>query len=975
MKKKLLILLSCIFCFCLSFSLFNIFSANAEESSEPKFESLGYNLKFHKTTEDLETFDDVSIQFVLTLTNEQYAKVLDDTNKIVFNRQVYNGYYLKVSQGYLDGLDFVSVRDVYYHLYDSNYSKVELYTSITNGIRLSFPVDVFNTSEEYTYSFSLCRLDYNINYGFLWLWKTYDFFFNIEETAKYKDVYTFSIEDCAQHYLDSWTDDENSYKNQVKASLVEKGWDDLVIASTMNNVELILQDLAGISTLTEMTEISVYWDEINSTTISGNAVFDVKQKHATIQVKSLYAKTESIIEQEMLNQLDKRSIADFNCVWKNQGLVNGEVVNYGDKIIKQAVGFDYDYEVWNLGQFSFPYPTLTITYADYLYKDFFILVKDNDLLDNFNCEIPIYTTSVVSNSETTSLIFDFAMIERVCKNNYNLLFSLTKENFNFYNVPDGIFYEFEESNGVANSLVITFDNSLESDLFYLNIQVVAEIIPDFIVDVNINAKALSFDDGINVSDIALSVPGKYYSEIVGSIAYWDNFYSEKYYKTFIDENLSLNELNGQCYYKPVGINYVVVENGDSVISIDFTVEYLTYTLVEFRDINNKVISYKNFDTPHLEVKLSACDIPLQDGYRISNLTSKANDCIVSFDMKNPSESVLTLNGDKYAGTINTVVVEYSDSWPINIHYLSRYGNTPFAQSKVSSEKINVNDYDINNLTKQDVYEIMGVKTLNVLKSAVLDKIRVEVNESTIDVHVLYTFAIHYTLDVNGNKEEMKIPLTSYADWLNGFGYDWSIMYLNTPEHKYFNYVNDVEPSELYGYFSMAVFKEKQVDLNHLFRQEKDGGCQVIHQYSELRGSAFYQGISNLRLVFALAGGTIGGIFGHPISGALLGTALNYGIVSWCETINPDNGIYYTYFFYLDGDVKNQSYLSTGGADDCFDIDSSLVNFWQDTGDFLESQSNSGWLLAIKIILGIILGCFGLYYLILGIKKIIKVLKE
>ena len=102
--------------------------------------------------------------------------------------------------------------------------------------------------------------------------------------------------------------------------------------------------------------------------------------------------------------------------------------------------------------------------------------------------------------------------------------------------------------------------------------------------------------------------------------------------------------------------------------------------------------------------------------------------------------------------------------------------------------------------------------------------------------------------------------------------------------------------------------------------------------------------------------------------------LGYVGMSFCEIVNDDNAMYYSYFFYLDGTSDN-AYLATNGADDAGDTSSAIGNAWEDVKDWAKDLwdkfNGSDWKKAMQIILGAALGILAVTALIAGVYKILK----
>ncbi|MBO7526086.1 MAG: hypothetical protein J6T42_04750, partial [Clostridia bacterium] len=251
------------------------------------------------------------------------------------------------------------------------------------------------------------------------------------------------------------------------------------------------------------------------------------------------------------------------------------------------------------------------------------------------------------------------------------------------------------------------------------------------------------------------------------------------------------------------------------------------------------------------------------------------------------------------------------------------------------------------------------------------------------VTLTYSYTTIRMSEASGQYGELKVPLSCYADWCNGIGKDWSILFLNNPENNYFNNANDVPREYLYGYFASVVFKEQTKDINTYFAQESGDGAVVLSVGKEIRGSDFYKFIRNNTLTFAVAGaaigGVVGGVAGGPIGaiggvagGAGLGVGLNLGIAMLCETFDDQNATYYTYFTYLDC-KSEQAFLSRSGATDAYDHDNAVTNTAQkvesDLTDFfsgLKTDTDN----FVKIA-GIVLGAVGALFVLSLIIRILS----
>ncbi len=83
--------------------------------------------------------------------------------------------------------------------------------------------------------------------------------------------------------------------------------------------------------------------------------------------------------------------------------------------------------------------------------------------------------------------------------------------------------------------------------------------------------------------------------------------------------------------------------------------------------------------------------------------------------------------------------------------------------------------DIYHPTNAEMSKILGLENLDILGLATAESISVTFDGvSTYTAKLSYSYAALKQIDYNGNAKEIKIPLTSYADWCEEYGKDWSI---------------------------------------------------------------------------------------------------------------------------------------------------------------------------------------------------------
>lgn len=298
-------------------------------------------------------------------------------------------------------------------------------------------------------------------------------------------------------------------------------------------------------------------------------------------------------------------------------------------------------------------------------------------------------------------------------------------------------------------------------------------------------------------------------------------------------------------------------------------------------------------------------------------------------------------------------IDLDDTYLCNVSYFSRYKETPFFIKIESNITVKVSDVeDIRKISDSQLLSYIDIKSFDLLGLSTLDCIDVSYDgKGVYNIDVQYTYASIKCVDYNGNFDEIKVPISSYSDWTSSFGKDWSILMLNDTENHYFKYSNDIELENLYGFFSVAIFKERVTDLNYYFQNYSSDGCKTVFESCEVKGSDIYKFCSNLSL-------PITGFLGRVIMGVE-------------ELIDSSSSTYYSYFFYLDGS-SSLNYLAINGADDYDDNSSSIENFFEDV---IEYFNNSSIGKGIKILLIVFFSLLFLFVIIFFINKIVNIFKN
>lgn len=730
----------------------------------------------------------------------------------------------------------------------------------------------------------------NFNTGTSSLSKTKEYFF-------YAEVLEFSF-DLRYSYISSY----KAEKAEVNVSTVYRS--EYVNTSIQGIAEEVLTknpslsvsyrnavcDWGGIDTTAEVPLEVIY------KTYSASGNYETKSNVYSIGKASIYNRHSAVSAMYALSGLS--DISAFNIVSTRQSYdsVTGNLYNTGDHILRQALYYDYVYDESTGKAYA------TVVYDEYLYKDFFVTVKNNS--PDEDPEVNYYTANVQVTDGVATLIFNYADIEERLLNSCGWLFQIEKENITIVGASDKLLTVTVDDTEIQVRVPVKY----QSDLFGLEIAIMAEIVPDelyavnykYATDVNVSS------NGNKIELIGEKVAGE--PLLLSVIKNYNNF--NIFMKDFESEiNAPLYEFENEY-----GVRYATAQ--DVFPSIDtatktasILVTYQTYSLLKISD--NLTDKWKYVQASHTTNVYTGDQFVdavggVPSGYRVDKIESQSGVLRITneYDYK---DTRAVLNSDTYGGYIYPAKVVFTDKWNVNINYMEQFKDTPFAEKTCYSGEIRVADFpDIYSLSSSDLATILGKESMSIIKDkTTVDKITVSYDGiGTYNVYTTYTHMSMAKTDYNGNVEEQKIPLTCYADWCENYGKDWSILYLNFCGNNYFKYSNDVKRENLYGFFSTAVFEEQVSDLNFIFKDMKGTGCITIHESEEVRGSKIYKFFGDLR-------------------GGWLGVAGYIGM-AFCEVLNDENAIYHSYFFFLDG-TKDIAVLAQNGATDANDTDSALKN--------------------------------------------------
>ena len=719
-----------------------------------------------------------------------------------------------------------------------------------------------------------------------------------------------------------------------------------------------IQTILGIKPSTAEISVTLKYKELTD-------YATLTEKSYIFHLKSAYAQNKTLAISTLYSLTDYSNIADFNAVYTGDYWRDGYKYTTQERIILQARDFEYSYN-----------PTtekgmLEVRYNDFQYKDLSLRVTNNDPANNLT--IDYYTTEAVAGATSTTLTYDFADIEEQLHNSCNWLFDFGKENIRITGVPEGVTTRLTDE-----ALIVTFPNAKESELVNLSLIGVAEIIEDIEYTLTYEYAELSLSGGEIAETVKTSAPiVKLYSEIV--TYNFTNFMID--YGEIVSGAVNPAFLGGAEYYIPASIRKEYSAYDSESHTCKITVEYAYNTLFCITNNYDDGMTFKTLNHSSLNYTGEYFVGNIPAGYRVERLTTPAafKDKLTITNAEDYRNAAIEVRTSTTAKEVLPVEVVFTDSWKMVVTYLENYidygmkkgekdeAGKPvkacFAEKKVFSGAVKVKDIaDIYHPTNAEMSKILGLDNLDILGLATAEKIEVKFDGvSTYTAKLAYSYAALKQIDYNGHVKEIKIPLTSYADWCEEYGKDWSILFLNRTDRHFFKYSNDVARENLYGFFSVAVFKEQVSDLNFYFRNNTGDGCMTIFSQSEVRGSGVYRFFNRL----ATKGGFMGILLGTPL--------LSTMCMNLCELVDDDNAMYYSYFFYLDGTSDNP-YLSNGGADSADDTDSAIKNAlnnakeWiKKTWDKLNGSDAMKW---IKIAAGIALVVLAVVALVAGVYKLL-----
>lgn len=674
---------------------------------------------------------------------------------------------------------------------------------------------------------------------------------------------------------------------------------------------------------------------------------DIREKEETFTMNSLYAQQKDTAKYLMYRSLEgKDDITSFNCVYEDYLLYNDDnrelVAKMGEKILLQAKDIEYEYNGCESA-------TLTVTYEPFQYSNFGIRVKSNDPAQNLSVDLYSADVSTTEGGAYYTLTFNYSALSGWLKNKCGWVVTLNRESFE----ASGVIADNNETTPLTvtvgdEALTVGFYKTDQNALANLRVCVIAEIIPDHVVDYKVKYKKLTFENG-NIAESDEEASGSMMYSGYINLSTFANFMS--YHGDTINGAVKLyNADNSEStvkYYEPYAVECTVAEyNSETEKSTAaITVRYTYYSIFKV-NVNGNFSHYAKATSGVLDYKLKDLGYTVPEGYRISAMTCGIGGA-PKFDDVKPQDASVVFNSvfnSKKLADVNVVDVNLTvtDEWVITVNYLKPYKDSGFAimdsvtkTVKISDAFACLSDPELSaKPTEEELKKFLGVGSLTVIgELGTYDSVntKVEKTGNGYEITLTYWYATLKKIEASGEVDFMNVPLTNYKAWCDGIGKDWGLLALNTEEKEVFMSNGDVQDySTLYGYFYVAVFKEQVKDLNSLFSGYSAGGCRTFFQAKKVNGSDFYK--------FCRSFGSFNFLFA--------------GAAATAEVFNDDNGTYYSYFSFIDGSSA-LSYAANNKADDYFDNSTAFDNTVEDVKDDITSWwKNSDFAKLAKIFLGI-----------------------
>ena len=674
----------------------------------------------------------------------------------------------------------------------------------------------------------------------------------------------------------------------------------------------------------------------------------------------------------------------------------------------EATSFSYVFNsTYNTGH-------ITVNYLPYPSSLLYIYVNSN--VPDSNLHLRIYPTSIIkpspANLNRGKVIFDVNSIKSFLYNNAGWIFTNDTIEFsnNGYtgvtNPPPGgdvraisneIEVTRETSDGNGNSgdfYIVTYPESLSDNLVNLKLFATVEAVPDEEYITTVKYRRF-FDDGAGISSEEVTTQETFYLTRLRSYSqHISNFFADNFdlYNT-IYSACSFNELHEKMY---ATINGIGVSENSANHTAELTIIYSYSPLLKvFIQNGNDTIfdSYYYINNFSSDYSFSSINLDLPDYRYVSRIYSTENDVSIIYNGLDYTSGVLRFDRNFGAQTVIPLYFELSEGYSFEITYFEQYENTCFAKQVTTSDFYSLADYpelyteltaSQSNLqvSAQTLCKMLGQTSTGGSVSLGQNSIRIENSlvtreNNTFKVNCKYSTISLTIKDSNGDDSYTSYGLTSFKFWKDNYGTsEWTLQVLGNDLFPYSNitgYTTEESEGKIFGFFGLVAFQERLTNFNDWFSEVSSCGCRTFFNYKEVRGSDLYSFFAKdeTHLAFAAAGGFVGLLIGHPISGAFVGAATSYFVQAACELFENDAGTYYTYLMYLDG-TSDLPFFANNGADNIDDNQSAAENAAQHALEGLGGAIGGGS--SLSNIASIGLGILAIGLLAFALIKFVSVLK-
>lgn len=423
------------------------------------------------------------------------------------------------------------------------------------------------------------------------------------------------------------------------------------------------------------------------------------------------------------------------------------------------------------------------------------------------------------------------------------LYRYTMENGGLVVEVDGdekltVIYDLKPAETDGDSVFMDYTSTPKYDLANLNIEIEAEILEDYKVIFEYRYLKIYLKNNEIVKTIITEQSSEpiYYSTAREFLDY------ESVIENFTEVVDALNlpfefaTIVGAKEYDG-GLSEIIdpdTKEYYKIYGIALTYEYTpVFRIVQHLPDEDKVrfLSVNGFNSEYYGYDF-VDEIP--DGYRVKSISATDNKFLTSQFSGSWEFSKFYINTriSTDEALVIDVSVNYSDTYSLIVNYLKKYNDTPFGTYQNYNFTLPVKGYssykEISKTLDGDVITLKIPQLKSFTASTLVSVLGFDIDSLNAGVRNIANEngATSTKLTVNYNGRTVKqsypnedgissitIPLTSFGSWCDKLGVNWDITYLNTQGANrggsiYFDKSDEVNPNDLYGYFTLASFSSK-----------------------------------------------------------------------------------------------------------------------------------------------------------------------